>query len=194
MAKMCPQCGVKYQNKATKCVMCKIDLSENHGHKIMKKLVFSGIIGIVLVGIAITLVSMLTGPKAAVRRIVEGFKQNDPQSIMAMLPDFVLESDKIDRRELELEMTTDALTLSKFIFSYNIEEVKDPSFQEREKLMEDFRYIAGEDFDDREIKDIKIIWVNYKGDIPGFWPSHATRFTMIKYQGRWYWWPETVNR
>ncbi len=194
MSKMCPHCGVKYQNSATKCLICKIELPENHGHKKMKKLVFSGIIGIVLVGIAITLVSMLTGPKAAVRRIVEGFKQNDPQAIMAMLPDFVLESDKIDRRELELEMTTDSLTLSKYIFSYNIEEVKDPTSQECEKLMENFRYIAGEDFDDREIKDIKIIWVNYKGDIPGFWPSHATRFTMIKYQGRWYWWPETVNR
>jgi hypothetical protein len=60
--------------------------------------------------------------------------------------------------------------------------------------MANFRYFGGNDFDESDIEGIKIIWVYYTGNVPAVWPMHATRFIVIKYQGHWCWWPETISR
>ena len=194
MAKVCRKCGVKHKNSATYCVMCGTEFYDAEG---LKKRRIRRIIGIILgiLALAASLLFIFTaGPKAAVRRILNGYKRNDPDAVIASYPDFLLESDKIDKDELILSTQINVKDMSDYIFMYKLGKAEDPSEREYEELMETFRYYAGEDFSDGDVQSIKIIWADYTGNVPAVWPSRAARFIVIKYQGRWYWWPETVNR
>ena len=193
MAKICQLCGLKHGNNATKCVSCGTPLEDN-GTPSKKKILIPVILGIILAVVGVVILILSTGPKAQIRRIMESYKKNDAEAIIATFPDFFTNSEKINPQTLQTQVKVETKSLSEYIFSYNIDKVETPAAQERQQMMEDFRYFAGEDFDESDIQDIKIIWVNYKGNVPGIWPIHATRFIMIKYNGRWCCWPNNVNR
>ena len=143
---------------------------------------------------AIILIIYSTGPKAAVRRIMNAHKQVDAETVISYLPDFLLESDKIDGEKFKMETEATVKGFSRFLFSFNLEKAETPSDREIEELLETFEYFGGENFDESKVRDIKMVWVNYKGNVQGFWPSRGTRFIVFKYEGRWYWWPNNVNR
>lgn len=194
MSKICSNCGVKYSNSAKKCIMCGTEFNDEHIYAKRKRFIILGIVGALLIGAVIALVVFSTGPKAAVRRVMESQKRNDPEATIAMFPSFFVESDLTDKEALLRDVSEMTEALSQYLFSYNIEKAADPTTKEVEEYMEVFRYFGGEDFREEDIEDIKIVWVNYKGNIPSFWPSHATRFVMIKYEGKWCWWPSNVGR
>ncbi|MBQ8432904.1 MAG: hypothetical protein IJX28_08485 [Clostridia bacterium] len=194
MSKICKQCGVKYSNSTKKCTMCGTEFQDTHVYEKRKKYLILGVIALLLVAAAVTLILMFTGPKGAVRRIMIAQKQGDVDAIIAFYPDFLLETDKINWTEYRLGLERSAENSAKYIFSYNIEKAETPNTRECEEMIEIFRYYAGEDFDETKVTEFKMIWVNYKSNVQGFWPSHATRFIMFKYEGRWCWWPSNVNR
>lgn len=194
MSKICKNCGVKHENSAKKCAMCGTEFNDKHIYAKRKKLIILVICGAVLLATAIVFIIYLTGPKAAVRRIMDAHKRVDAETVISYFPDFLLESDKIDGEKFIMETEATVNGFSRYLFSFNLEKAETPSDREIEELLETFEYFGGENFDESEVRDIKMVWVNYKGNVQGFWPSHGTRFIMFKYDGSWYWWPNNVNR
>ena len=194
MSKVCKKCGIKHKNSATYCVMCGEPFYNEQGLKARNIRRTVGIILGVIALAAALLFIFTSGPKAAVRRILNGYKRNDPDAVIASYPDFLLESDKIDKDEFIRSTRQNVKDMSDYIFLYKLGKAEDPSESEREELMETFRFYADEDFSESDIQSIKIIWADYTGNVPAVWPSRAARFIVIKYEGRWYWWPDTVNR
>lgn len=194
MSKVCQKCGVKHENSAKKCAMCGTEFNDSHIYKKRKKLIILAICGVILLAAATVLIIYSTGPKAAVRRIMNAHKQVDAETVISYYPDFLLESDKIDKEEFLTETEVTVQGFSRYLFSFNLEKAETPSERECEELIETFEYFGGENFDESELGEIKMVWVNYKGNIPGFWPSRGTRFIVFKYEGRWCWWPANVNR
>lgn len=194
MAKICPQCGVKYKNSATKCIMCNTEFQDNHVSKNKKKILIFVIVGVILAAAVVTSILLFTGPKAKVRHIMDSYKRNDAEAVIATFPSFFMETDQINIDLYLTEIELNVRDMSDYIFSYNIEKAEKPSSQEREEFMENFRHYGGDNFDEDKLEDIRIVWINYKGNVPGIWPSRAVRFIMIKYEGKWCWWPATVNR
>ncbi|MBQ7923646.1 MAG: hypothetical protein IJ325_13900 [Clostridia bacterium] len=194
MAKICRQCGVKYKNSATKCIMCGTEFNDVHIYAKKKKHLILGIVGTILAAVTVVMIIFSTGPEAAVWRIMESHKRNDVEEIVESFPDFLMESENFDEKAFMVDVKSVTGYFSKYIFSYNIGAAQKPSSRECAELMEVFRYYAGDAFDESQIEDIRMVWVNYKCNIPSFWPSRATRFIMIKYEGRWCWWPSNVNR
>lgn len=193
MSKACQQCGVKHRNDAKKCINCGAEFGDLPQRAKNKKLIILGIIGVLLIAAAVFALIYFTGPKAAVRRVMRSFKNNDVEAIVDSLPEFYVECEYWTREEVVKAMSGPVLEMSNYIFSYNIDSVKSPSDSERDELMETFKSLAGEDFDESDIEDIKLVWVNFTGNVPGFWPAGATRFIMIKYNGRWCYWPSHVG-
>lgn len=189
MAKICKECGVKHRNNATKCVHCGAAFDDVQHYAKRKKLIILGIVCVVLVLAAIASVIYLTGPRAAVRRIMEGYKRNDAEAIVDSFPSFLLEMDGASREKLIADMSSSVESMSDYIFSYGIDRVVDPSDNDREILIKKAQLIAGDDFEENDIKDIKVVWVTFTGNVPSVWPSGSTRFVMIKYDGRWCWCP-----
>ena len=194
MAKICKQCGVKYSNSATKCVMCGTEFEDNQTYLQKKQYIRFGVILAVLAAVIVVLVLSFTGPKAAVRRIMANYKRNDVAAVVVAFPRFFMESDALDRQEFVEFIEENVKDLSEYLISYNIEKAETPTSQYRKELMDQILFFAGPGFDESDIEDIKIVWVNYKGNISGIMQSNASRFTMIKYKGDWYWWPDNINR
>ena len=189
MAKICKECGVKHRNNATKCVHCGAPFEDVPHYAKKKKLIILVIVCAVLVLAAIASVIYLTGPEAAVRRIMESHKRNDVQAIVDSFPSFLLEAEGVDRDELIADLSSSVESMSEYMFSYSIEKVNDPSDGDREKLIKKTQLVVGDDFNESDIKDIKVVWVKFTGNVPSVWPSGSTRFVMIKYDGRWCWCP-----
>lgn len=194
MAKICQQCGVKYKNSATQCVMCGTEFQDIHVGGKGKMIRIFGILGALLVVAMVVIMLLFTGPKAAARRVMEGYKRNDAEAVIACFPSFFMESDELNRDGWVKEIEYNVKDMSDYIFSYTIEKAEKPSSQDRERFMEDFHYFGGDAFDENKLQDVRVVWVIYKGNIPGVWPSRGARLVMIKYEGRWYWWPDTINR
>lgn len=194
MAKICKKCGVKYNNNATYCVMCGAEFYDERGLKERKFKHISKIVFGILAAAALVFIIFNTGPKAAVRRIMSNYKRNNADAIVATYPSFLMESDKFDKETLIWDTKNNVQSVSGYLFSYRIDSMDDPSSREYDELMANFRYFGGNDFDESDIEGIKIIWVYYTGNVPAVWPMHATRFIVIKYQGHWCWWPETISR
>lgn len=194
MAKICKQCGIKYENSATKCIVCGTEFKDTHIYSRRKKLLIFGIIGVILVLATIFIAILSTTPEAAVWRIMEAHRRNDLDAVVATFPDFLLESEVIDKNKFMLNTQYAMEEFSQYIFSYSIGKAETPNSNEREKYMEIFRYFGGSKFQEDKIEDIKMVWVNYKGNIIGFWPSRGTRFIVFKYDGDWCWWPSNIGR
>ena len=195
MAKVCKNCGVKYNNSATKCIMCGTEFDDVHIYAKRKKNIIFAIIGAVLVAVVIAFLILSTGPKAEVWRLMNAQMRNDADAMLEKIPSFLMESEKFDSRDFVIEFKATVGQMSKYIVSFNIEKAETPNSMYREELIEAIVYFADDDFNENDIEDIKIIWVNYEGGkVMGTLHSRATRFTMFKYKGEWYWWPANINR
>ena len=194
MSKICKNCGVKHENSAKKCAACGAEFNDEHIYAKKKKHFILAICGVFLLATGVGLIAYSTGPRAAVRRIMNAHKRNDFEAVVATFPDFLFESEHLDQNAFMLSTEGVVERFSQYIFSYNIDKAETPSANEREAYIETFRYFGGENFDESEVEDIKMVWVNYKGNIPGFWPSRGTRFIVFKYKGEWCWWPSNINR
>jgi len=194
MAKVCSKCGVEYKNSATRCVMCGTEFHDAHVYAKRKRCIILGITGVVLAVVLGVLLVLSTGPRAAVWRIMESHKRNDVEAIVESFPDFLMESEVLDEKAFMVDVKSLANYFSKFIFSYSIGQAQIPSAREQEEVVEVFRYFGGDAFDEERLEEVRTVWVDYKGNIPSFWPSRASRFLMVKYDGRWCWWPSNVNR
>ena len=195
MAKVCKNCGVKYSNSATKCVMCGTEFDDVHIYTKRKKVVIFAIICAVLIAAVVAFTILSTGPKAEVWRIMNAHMRNDADAIIETFPPFLMESDKFDSGAFIVEVKATTRQMSEYIASFNVEKAETPNSMYREEFMEDVLYFANDDFDENDIEDIKIVWANYKGGkVYGTLHSRASRFTMVKYQGEWYWWPANINR
>jgi hypothetical protein len=150
--------------------------------------------GIILVLVAVFLVIYFTGPSVAVRKIMNGYRDNDPEAVIESYPSFFMESVLVDRETLINDVKFNVKVSSQYVHKYKLEKAQNPTESEREKLLEDIRIYGGRDFDVSDIKDIKIIWVTYDVDFAGVFPQAGLRFVMIKYEGRWCWWPDVVER
>ncbi len=194
MSRKCPRCGVKYTSKATHCVLCNIELPDNHIHADRKKILIFLIVGILVAAAAITLTLIFTGPKAVARKVISNYKKNDPDAVYETYPSFLIESDRIDQKMLKEDLERNVNDMSDYIFSYNIDKVEKPTTKEIKEFIRSFHVNGGAAFEEEKLQDIRIVWINYKGNITGIWPTRAVRFVIIKYDGKWCWWPETVNR
>ena len=149
---------------------------------------------VVLAVVAVFVVLYLTSPQAAVRRIMDGYRNNDPDAVIESYPEFFMDSVLVDREKWINDIRFSVKVSSQHIHYYELEDPQKPSASERERLMKDFKLYGGFDFDESDIKDIRIIWVNYDVDFGGVLPQAGLRFVMIKYEGRWCWWPDIVER
>ena len=194
MSKVCPNCGVKHENIAKKCVACGAEFNDEHIYAKKKKNLIIAICCALIFLTVTFLIVFTTGPKAEVRRIMNAHKRNDVEAVIDSMPDFLLESDILDYDLFILQTERTVESFSQYIFSFNIDNAKTPSANERQDLLETLEYFGGDNFDQAKVEDIKYVWVNYKGNVQGFWPSRGTRFLVFKYDGEWCWWPSNVNR
>ena len=148
MAKICKNCGVKHENSAKKCAACGTEFNDEHLYAKRKKHIILAVLGVILLAAAITFILYSTGPKAAVRRIMNGYKKADAETVTSYLPEFLLESDKIDGERFLLETEANVKSFSRYLFSFNIEDPGTPSDKEREELIEAFKYYGGDNFDE----------------------------------------------
>ncbi len=194
MAKFCKNCGVKYRNRTEKCVMCGTEFNDEHIYAGRRRCIILVILAILLLTSAISYSVYSASPEAAVRRIMRAYKKCDIDTVTSYYPEFYLESDKIDKRKLLLEAGVEIKYLSRNLYTFYLEDARTPSDKECEKLIEEFKYYGGHNFDEEKLGDIKMIWVNYRWDIYYIWPKSSTRFIVFEYDGRWCWWPNNVNR
>ena len=194
MSKVCKNCGVKHENSAKKCAMCGTEFNDTHIYAKRKKLIILAVCGAVLLAAAIAFIIWSLGPKAAVRRIMNGYKNVDAEAVISYIPEFLLESDKLDGEKFLMETKVGVNSFSQYLFSFNLEQSETPSERECEELIETFEYFGGETFDKTKLGDIKMVWVNYTLDIPKMWPKGSMRFIVFEYEERWCWWPYNVIR
>ena len=189
MAKYCTQCNLKHSNSAEKCVSCGAELTMRKADVKKKKIIIISLISIFLIAAVIVGIVIFTGPKAKARQIMRNFKQGDTAGVVSSFPDFFVE--EIGRDVLEADLNDVVQIYSDYIFSFAIQEVASPSSREKNNIIESLE--AYEKFDSSKLKDIKIIWLDTKGGIPGFWGATFEKFILIKYDGSWYWWPFYSN-
>lgn len=194
MSKVCKKCGVKHKNSAYVCMACGEPFPSGYTKPDIFKYVRFVIPGIILVLVAVFLVIYFTGPSFAVRKIMNGYRDNDPEAVIESYPSFFMESVLVDKETWINDVKFNVKVSSQYVHKYKLEKAQNPTESEREKLLEDIRIFGGRDFDVSDIKDIKIIWVTYDVDFAGVFPHAGLRFVMIKYEGRWCWWPDVVER
>ena len=192
MAKICTTCGLKYKDSATKCVNCKSELEIIETPQKKKK----AIIAICLAAFCLVLALLLTlaliiftGPRGRVRYIMNNLRDNDVEAVLDTLPDFLIDENSPYGHEVKLALSRYTSQLSNYVYSFNTNKTADPSSAQMTELMNSIKKFAGDDFDETLIEDVKIVWVDFRGGIHGFWNSIDSRFIMIKYKGEWCWWP-----
>ena len=189
-AKVCKQCNLKYKNRAETCVSCGSELSMIEStFRIRWSLIYAAI-ALVLVLATTLSVSYFTSPKAAVKKILKAYKGNDVETVVDSLPPFLNYSTGLDREELEEYMEKSVKDLSDYITFYHVEDVKNPSSNEREEVLETLSYYKDFGYDEDKLEDIKLVWAGMRGGPVGTWNFTNERFVMIKYDGQWYWWPK----
>ena len=121
-------------------------------------------------------------------------RQNDAKSVVASVPAFLLESDNFDAERFANDVIYDAIFISYQSFGYRVDKTASPSTKERDQIISELKYYGGSDFDEGELDEITLVWVSHDMEyIVGMWQASIVRFVMIKYDGHWYWWPDTVS-
>lgn len=192
MAKICPTCNVRYTNSASKCVTCGGPLAAVEVPKRRKRLVISLVLAasVLLVALLVTVtVLSFTGPRGQVRYIMNQMRENRIDAVLETLPDFLLDGSQAHEERITMQLTAYTEKMSDYVFSFNTNRALPPSTNQRNELMESIRRFAGDDFDETLIEDVKMIWVDFRGGVRGFWNSVDLRFVMIRYKGEWCWWP-----
>lgn len=192
MAKICPRCSINYKDSAVKCVACHGPLETVEMPKRKKTVIVSLLIAaavLLLTLLTVVIVSSLTGPRGRVRYIMNQIKENRIDAVMETLPDFLLDGTSGYEKEITVHLTAYTKKMSDYVFSFNTNRALDPSTDQMTELMESIRSFAGDTFDETLIEDVKMVWVDFRGGLRGFWNSADLRFVMILYKGEWCWWP-----
>lgn len=185
MAKLCPNCNLKHSNDAEKCVQCGTELEVIKSDVRKKRIIIISIVSIILIALIVGAVIYFTSPEAKVRSILKDFNDGDVEGVINSFPDFFLKSGYLDEEAFGKNIAM----LSDYMFSYNIDKVVNPSSSDRDTVLTTLSHFEQYGYDASKLQDIKVIWTNMRGGIPGFWGSSFDKFVMIKYDGAWYWWP-----
>lgn len=188
MAKICPNCNLKHQSHAQKCVQCGAELEVIKSHAKRKRILIICIISALLIGIIVGSILFFTGPKAKVRSIMRALKKGDMEKVVETFPDFLLQSDDLDDY-LKYQLPQLVKSFSEYKFSYNIQEVNDPSTKDKQNALDHMDTLHKYGYDPLKLQDIKVAYFTIKGVSPGKWGSSFNKFILIKYDGAWYWWP-----
>ncbi len=192
MAKFCKKCGVKHANRAFRCAACGTPFPSGRDYPDLMKYTRYILYSILPLAAAILLIIHFTGANAAAKRILKAFEKNDAEAVIEAYPEFWMESDRINKEVVIGETEAGVKLISENLLSYRLLEIADPSYHEQEALMESIRYYAGDDFDEDDVKNVKIVWFAVNMEHANSWSSGAVCFVMIKYDGSWYWWPEGI--
>ena len=194
MSKICKKCGVRHENRATKCAACGTPFNDRHIYVRRNLTIILCSFLVVMIAAAVSYSIYSATPEVAVRRIMNACKDADVETVVSYYPDFYLESDKVDKTKLLMNADMRIKKFSEDLYSFYLEDPETPSDKICEDLIEKLEYYGGDNFDREKLGEIKMIWVNYRIDIRYFWPNKATRFIVFEYDGRWCWWPENFNR
>ena len=194
MSKVCKKCGVKHKNSAYVCMACGEPFEKGRTFPDFYKYSKYIFYGIILALIAVILIIYFTSPETAARSVVKAYKMNDAASVVASVPEFLLESDNFDAERFANDVIYDAIFISYQSFGYRVDNTAPPSAKDRDRIISDLHYYGGDDFDEDELSDITLVWISHDMEyIVGMWQASVVRFVMIKYDGHWYWWPDTVS-
>ena len=193
MAKICTECGLKHDSKAQKCVNCGAVLQIIQKDVNRKRIIIISLVAIVLIVATVLTVSYLSTPEAKVKSIMRSFQNNDVDAVVETFPAFIrnfYDEKGIDTDDIFYEWVNG---LSDYIFSYNIDKVASPSTNQKNTILSTFYLYSDYGYDPDDIEDIKLVWLKMRGGTPGLWGSSNNRFVMIKQEGKWYWWPFTLE-
>lgn len=188
MAKICKECNIKHDNSADKCARCGAPLEVIHKDVKKKKIILFSILGLVLTIALIVGIIYITSPEARVRGIMEDMKDGDTSGVVDAFPEFFIEANG-GKAALVEYYDTWVKNESSYIFSYNIDKTVGPSTKEENAIRKSLVYYTHAGYDESKLQDIKAVWLDMRGGIPGFWGESLEKFVMIKYDGQWYWWP-----
>lgn len=189
MAKICIECGLKHDNKAKQCVNCGSELEVIQADAKRKRIIVIALVSIILIAATIIGVTYFSSPEAKVKSIMKAFQKNDVDAVISSFPDFVI--NYLDETETDTTQFFEewVATLSDYIFSYNIDKVAAPSTSQKTVLLTTFYYLEEYGYDESKLSDVQLVWLKLRGGTTGLWNSSDNRFVMIKYDGKWFWWP-----
>ena len=183
---------MKHTNSAHVCLGCGTPFPNGRNTPDLFKYLRIVIQSIIPLTAIILLILHFTGPVAAARRVAKAFQKNDTQAVVSYLPDFITESDTVDAQSYVDDIKSGVEQLSSSIRTFRIYESVNPSDSQLEELVEQIRFFAGEDFDLNSIKKVKLVWVKLSLEEGDYIRAYDLQCLMIKYQGRWHWWPYSV--
>jgi hypothetical protein len=191
MAKICKQCNLKYKNSAVTCVSCGSSLEVIESSFKAKWAVIYSAIALLLILATVLALLWFTGPKAKIRKVMRAYKNDDVSAVVDAYPPFLLNATGLTRAEFEKDQQQVVRNFSNYLFSYSVEDVKKPSTNERNEVMDQLERFADYGYDASRLEDIRLVWVGVRGGGElGYWNDSDMRFVVIKYDGRWYCWPK----
>ena len=193
MAKICKQCGVKHNGNAKTCGICGAPFEDVRVTIIRKTLIIYAIVAFLVASLVVTLIVVTSGPRGTVRKILGYYSQNDPVSIVNTYPSFALETEDWDMDKLVFSISRSVEYMSEYLVYCSTSKPESPNERDRNQLVEYFCTGFADTIDEDKLEDIQYVWVKLEGQSGGVWSRAITRFTMIKYDGEWYWWPDNFN-
>ena len=187
MAKICSSCGLKHKDRATRCARCNAPLAEIPVFKRTNSYVILAVILLVLGGVSALFILRFTGPDGTARRIMQCYRNNDPEGIADFFPEFVLEDGWVTREDLADAISEDVENLSYHIVYFSLSDTTPPSDKEIKKIKKQLKGFPS--FDEDLLEEITYVTVKCKLDHYYGFNSSNTHFLLIKYDGSWYWWP-----
>ena len=191
MAKICNVCNLKHGDVATKCVNCGGELVIIESSFKRKWIFIYSAIALVLIAATVMAFLWFTGPKAKIREVMGAYKKADVAAVVDAYPPFLLNATGLSREEFERDQRQAVRNFSNYLFSYSVEDVKKPSTNERNEVLEQLESFKDYGYDERRFEDIRLVWVGVRGGGElGYWNDSDMRFVVIKYDGQWYIWPK----
>ena len=192
MAKICKECNIKHDNSADKCARCGAPLEVIQKDVKKKKIIIFSILGVILTVALILGIIYITSPEAKVMDIMKDINNGNTAGLVDSFPDFFIEANG-GKAVLVEYYDSWVKSEASYVFSYNIDKVVGPSAREEEAVRKSLVYYTHAGYDESKLQDIKAVWLDMTGGIPGFWGASLEKFVMIKYDGQWYWWPFFEN-
>ncbi len=193
MAKYCKQCGVRHKRNASSCGICGAAFEDVRVTIIRRTVILYVVVALIIASLAVALVVTFSGARGAVRKILWYYTQNSPERIVDSYPVFMLEAEGYGRERLIAIISSDVREMSEYLVYMETDSPQPPNERDRDQLLEYFSTDFGDTFDEEKLEDIQYVWVTLEGQTGGVWSRAVTRFTMIKYDGEWYWWPDNFN-
>ena len=193
MAKRCPECGVKHSNKALQCLACGAELKSAEDVIEKKKTLIVLISCILLLAAVIISVIYFTGPRAKFRSIMRSYKRGDVDGVMDTFPEFYTNAYDINQFYFDHQLPDFIDSLSELSFSFKINKVSDIPAKDLEHVLAHLEEYRDYGYEPAKLQKVKVVLFTMRGASPGFLGFPADRYIMIKYDGKWYWWPFVYN-